>query len=113
MRGALDDFAVKIRRYERTRGEVRSREDRTCPEGTEEEELVRSLLMHATRLSCVREEERSIIMARDRPTPVPMEVRAVCKGKGKVKEKGMDKGKLKDKDKEAAVNLDAEVVCNN
>ena len=53
VRGLLDDFEVKVRRYERTCGEIRS--DRLKIAGvqkrTENEGLRRHLLMHASRLS--------------------------------------------------------------
>ena len=67
--------------------------------------------MHAARLSTyplVREEIRSIIMARDALTgQAPMDVSAVynCKGKGK------GKGKDKDKEKDPAANPVSEMIC--
>ena len=87
MRGSFDEFEVKIRRYERTCGEVLS--DRVkiavVQKGIEGDDLRRHLLMHAARLSTflfVREEIRSIFMARDTLTgPAPMDVSAVYKGK--------------------------------
>ena len=113
VRESLDDFEVRVRRCERTRGEVLS--DRvkitSVQRGIEDEDLRRHLLMHATRLSTctlVREEIRTIIMARDTMSgPAPMDVSAVCtsKGKGKGKETGK-KGRCKGgwKDMEALVN---------
>ena len=110
VRGSLDEFEVKIRRYERTCGEVLS--DRVkiavVQKGIEDDDLRRHLLMHAARLSTyllVREEIRSIIMARDTLTdPAPMDVSAVYKGKGKgwkgKGKKGKGKGKCKGKNKE-------------
>ena len=69
VRGSLE-FQVNIRRYERTCGEVLS--DRVkiavVQKGIEDDDLRRHLLMHAARLTTyplVREEIRSIIMARD------------------------------------------------
>ena len=63
----LDEFEVKIRRYERSCNEVLS--DRVkiavVQKGIEDEDLRRHVLMHASRLSTyplVREEIRSIIM---------------------------------------------------
>ena len=53
--------------------------------GIEDEDLRRHVLMHASRLSTyplVREEIRSIIMARETLNgPTPMDVNAVYKGK--------------------------------
>ena len=96
VRRSLDEFEVKIRGYERTCGEILS--DRVkiavVHKGNEDEDLRRHLLMHAARRSTyhfVREEIRSIIMARDTLTgPVPMYVSAVYKGNvsGKDKNKG-------------------------
>ena len=122
MRGALDDFEVKVRRYERTCGDALS--DRVkiavVQKGLEDEDLRRHLLMHAARLTTyplVREEIRDIIMARDTLSgPTPMDVGAVYKGKGKGKskgKKGKGKGKTKDKDteKDPVANPDAGVIC--
>ena len=74
--------------------------------------------MHASRLATyplVREELRSIIMARDTLTgPAPMDIGAIYKGKGKgkgKKGKGRSKGKGKNKDKDPTTNPDAEVIC--
>ena len=100
---------MKIRRYGRTCGELLS--DRVkiavVQKGIEEDDLRRHLLMHAARLSTyplVREEIRSIIMARETLTgPAPMDVSAVYKGKGKNNEK--------DKEKDPATNPDAEMIC--
>ena len=122
VRGALDDFEVKVRRYERTCGDALS--DRVkiavVQKGLEDEDLRRHLLMHAARLTTyplVREEIRDIIMARDTLSgPTPMDVGAVYKGKGKGKskgKKGKGKGKVKDKDteKDPVANPDAGVIC--
>ena len=119
VRGSLDEFEVKIRRYERSCGEVLF--DRVkiavVQKGIEDDDLRRHLLVHASRLTTyplMHEEIRSIIMARDTLTgPVPMDIGAVYKGKGKGK--GKDKGKNKEKDKEndLATNPDAEVVCHH
>ena len=88
--------------------------------GIEDEDLRRHTLMHAARLSTypfVREEIRSIVMARDTLAgPAPMDVSAVYQGKGKGKgRKGKGKGKGKDKDKnkekDPAANPDAEMIC--
>ena len=117
VRGSLDEFEVKIRRYERTSGEVLS--DRVkiavVQTGIEDEGLRRHLLMLAARLPTyplVREEIRSIIMARDTLTsPTPMDVSTVYKGKGKgkgKKGKGKEKNKEKDKEKDPAANQDAD-----
>ena len=80
--------------------------------GIEDDDLRRHLLMHAARLTrylLVREEIRSIVMARDTLTgSVPMDIGAVHKGKGKGKSKGKGKEK-KDKEKDPATNPDAEV----
>ena len=119
MCGSLDEFEVKIRRYERSCKEVLS--DRVkiavVQKGLEDDDLIRHLLMHASRLSTyplVREDLKSITKARDTPTgPVPMDIGAVHKGKGKgkgKKGKGKSKGKGKGK-KDPATNPDAEVVC--
>ena len=84
---------MKVRSYERTCGEVLSEDD----------DPRRHLLVHAARLSTyplVREENRSIIMARGTLT-APTDVSAVCKGKGKGKgREGEGKGKSKGKGKE-------------
>ena len=99
VRGSLDEFEVKIRRYERSCNEVLS--DRVkiavVQKGIEDEDLRRHVLMHASRLSTyplVREEIRSIIMARETLNgPTPMDVSAIYKGKkGKEKGKGRAKG---------------------
>ena len=75
----------------------------------EDDDLRRHLLMHTARLSTyplVREEIRSIIMARDTLTgPAPMDVSLVYKGNGKGKGKngegkGKGKGENEEKDKE-------------
>ena len=127
VRGSLDEFEVKIRRYERSCNEVLS--DRVkiavVQKGIEDEDLRRHVLMHASRLSTyplVREEIRSIIMARETLNgPTPMDVSAVYKGK-KGKEKGKGKGKKgkgkskgksddKGKEKDPAANPDAEIIC--
>ena len=87
VRASLDEFDVKIQRYERTCGDFLS--DRVAIavvlKGIEDDDLRRHLLMHAARLSThplVREEMRSIIMARDTLTgPAPMDVSAVYKGR--------------------------------
>ena len=113
VRGPLDEFEVKIRRYERNCWEVLS--DRVkiavAQKGIEDDDLRRHLLMHAARLSTyplVREEIRSIITARDTLTGrVPMDVSAVCKGKGK----GKGKKKEKDKEKDPVASSDAEMIC--
>ena len=88
--------------------------------GTEDEDLRRHVLMHASRLSTyplVREEIRSIIMARETLNgPTPMDVSAIYKGK-KGKDKGKGKGKSKGKsddkgkEKDPAANPDAEIIC--
>ena len=93
--------------------------------GIEDEDLRRHVLMHASRLSTcplVREEIRSIIMARETLNgPTPMDVSAIYKGK-KDKEKGKGKGKKgkgkskgksddKEKEKDPAANPDAEIIC--
>ena len=121
VRGTLDEFEVKTRRYERTSGEILS--DRVkiavVQKGIEDEDLRRHMLMHASRLSTyllVREEIRSIIMAREPPNgPTPMDVSAVYKGKGKKGKgkKGKSKGKSDDKDKEKdpAATSDVEMIC--
>ena len=83
VRGALDDFEVKIRRYERAAKEVLS--DRikiaVVQKGLEDEDLRRHLLMHAARLNsfpAVREEIRHIVMARETINgPQPMDVSAL------------------------------------
>ena len=53
VRGSLDEFAVKIRRYERSSNEVLS--DRVkiavVQKGIEDEDLRRHVLLHASRLS--------------------------------------------------------------
>ena len=72
--------------------------------------------MHAARFSTyppVREENRSIITARDTVTgPAPMDVSAVYNGKGKGKgKKGKGKGKGKNKEEDPATNPDAEMIC--
>ena len=128
VRGSLDEFDVKIRRYERSCDEVLS--DRVkiavVQKGIEDEDLRRHVLMHASRFSTyplVREEIRSIIMARETLNgPTPMDVSAVYKGK-KGKEKGKGKGKKgkgknkgrsddKGKEKDLAANPDAEIICH-
>ena len=101
VRGSLDEFEVKIRRYERSCNEVLS--DRVkiavVQKGIEDEDLRRHVLMHASRLSTyplVREEIRSIIMARETLNgPTPMDVSAVYKGK-----KGKEKGKGKEREEQ-------------
>ena len=94
VRGSLDEFEVNIRRYERSCNEVLS--DRVKIAVVQKGILRRHVLMHASRLSTyplVREEIRSIIMARETLNgPTPMDVSAIYKGK-KGKEKGKDKGK--------------------
>ena len=72
VRGSLDEFEVKIRRYERSCNKILS--DRVkiavVQKGIEDEDLRRHVLMHASRLSTyplVREEIRSIIMAPRNP----------------------------------------------
>ena len=103
--GSLDDLEVKIRRYDRTCGEVLSGRVKIAvvQNGIEDEDLRRHVLMHASRCSTchlVREEIRSIIMARDTLSGLtPMDVSAVYKGNKKGKEK------------DPAVNSDAEVIC--
>ena len=120
VRGLLDEFEVKIRRYERSCREVLS--DRVkiavVQKSLEDDDLIRLLLMHASRLSTyplVREEIRIIIMARDTLTgPAPMDIGAIHKGKGKGKRKkgeGKSKGKGKNKDKDPTTNPDAEMIC--
>ena len=120
VRGSLDEFEVKFRRYERSCNEVLS--DRVkiavVQKGIEDEDLRRHVFMHASRLSTyplVREEIRSIIMARETLNgPTPMDVSAVYKGKGKGKMgKGKSKGKSDDKGKEKdpTANPDAEMIC--
>ena len=127
VRGSLDEFDVKIRRYERSCNEVLS--DRVkiavVQKGIEDEDLRRHVLMHASRLLTyllVREETRSIIMARETLNgPTPMDVSAIYrgkkgkeKGKGKGKKgKGKSKGKIDDKGKEKdpTPNPDAEIIC--
>ena len=100
---------MKIRRNERTRAGAPLDRAKTAAgqKGTEDDDLRRHLLVHAARLSTyplVREEIRSIIMARDTLTGLaPMDVSAVYKGKGK--------GKEKDEEKNPATNPDAEVIC--
>ena len=110
VRGSLDEFEVKIRRYERSCNEVLP--DRVkiavVQKGIEDEDLRRHVLMHASRLSTcplVREEIRSIIMPRETLNgPTPMDVSAIYKGK-KGKEKGKGKGKKgKGKEKDPAAN---------
>ena len=89
VRGSPDEFVVKIRRHERTCGEVLSDGVKIAvvQKGMGDDGLRRHLLMHAARLSMyplVREEIRSIIVARDILTGLaPMDVRAVHKGKAK------------------------------
>ena len=70
VRGSLDELEAKLRRHERTCEDVMS--DRVkiafVQKGLEDDDLRRHLLTHAARLSeypLVREEIRSIIMARD------------------------------------------------
>ena len=117
VRGSLDDFEVKVRRYERTCGEVLS--DRVkiavVQKGIEDEDLRRHLLMHAKRLFVLQPRARGDSEDHHvsrHPVPAPMDVNAVHKGKGKGKGKGKrSKGKGKWKDEEAAVNPDAEVIC--
>ena len=127
VRGSLDEFDVKIRRYERSCNEVLS--DRVkiavVQKGIEDDDLRRHVLVRASRLSTyllVREEIRSIIMARGTLNgPTPMDVSAVYKdkkgkekGKGKGKKgKGKSKGKSdeKEKEKDPAANPDAEIIC--
>ena len=110
----------KIRKYERSCREVLS--DRVkiavVQNGIEDDDLRRHLLMHASRLSTyplVREELRSIIMARDTLTgPSPMDIGPIHKGKGKgkgKKGKGKSNGKGKNKDKDPTTNPDAEMIC--
>ena len=90
-RGSLDEFEVKIRKYERSCREVLS--DRVkitvVQKGLEDDDLRHHLLMHASRLSTyplVREELRSIVMARDTLTgPAPMDIGAIHKGKAKAR----------------------------
>ena len=85
VRGSLDEVEVKIRRYERSCNEVLS--DRVkiavVQKGIEDEDLRRHVLMHASCFSTyplVREEIRSIIMARETLNgPTPMDVSANCK----------------------------------
>ena len=115
VRGSLNEFEVKIRKYERSCREILS--DRVkiavVQKGLEDDDLRRHLLMHASRLATyplVREEIRSIIMAHETMTgPVLMDIGAVHKGKGKGKGKGK-KGKGKGKEKDPAMNPGAEVV---
>ena len=82
--------------------------------GIEDEDLRRHVLMHTSRLSTcplVREEIRSIIMARETLNgPTPMDVSAIYKGK-KDKEKGKGKSDDKEKEKDPAANPDAEIIC--
>ena len=60
VRGSLDEFEVKIRRYERTCGKVLS--DRVkiavVQKGIEDDHLRRHLLMHAARFSTARAKAR-------------------------------------------------------
>ena len=111
VRGSLDEFEVKIRRCERSCNEVLS--DRVkiavVQKGIEDEDLRRHVLMHASHLSTsplVREEIRSIIMARETLNgPTTMGVSAIYKGKkGKQKYKG--KSDDKEKEKDPAANPD-------
>ena len=119
VRGSLDEFEVKIRRYERSCKEA------VVQKGIEDEDLRRHVLLHASRLSThprVREEIRSSIMARETLNgPTPMDVSAVHKGK-KGKEKGKSKGKKgkgkskgqsddKGRRRVPAANPDAEIIC--
>ena len=67
--------------------------------GLQDDDLRRHLLMHASRLSTyplVREELRSIIVARDTLTgPAPMDTGAIHKGKGQRQgEEGQHTGKV-------------------
>ena len=120
VQGSLDEFEVKIRRYDSSCREDLS--DRVkiavAQKRLDDDDLRRHLLMHPSRLATyplVREELRSIIMARDMLTGlVPMDIGAVHKGKGKGKEKkgkGKGKGKGINKEKDPATNPDAEGVC--
>ena len=93
-RGSLDKFEVKIRRYERTCEEVLSDHVKIAvvQKGIEDDDLRRHLLMHAARFSTnplVREEIRSIIMARDTLTgPAPISAlftRARAKARGRTR----------------------------
>ena len=95
VRGSLDDFKVKVRRYEPGRVKIA-----VVQKGKEDENIRRHWLMLATG-SCARKFGASL------SGRAPMDVSAVYKGK----EKGKDKGKWKDKDKEAVANPDAEVMC--
>ena len=96
VRGSLDEFEVKIRRYDRSCNEVLS--DRVkiavVQKSIEDEDLKRHVLMHASLLSTyplVRKEIRSIIMARETLNgPTPMDVSAIYKGK-----KGKEKARTK------------------
>ena len=82
---------MKIRRYERTCGEVLFDRGKVAvvQKGNEDVDFRRHLLPHAARLSTcplVREGIRSIIIARDTLTSLaPMDVSAVFKDKGKGK----------------------------
>ena len=73
--------------------------------GIEDDDPRRHLLMHVARLSTyplVREEIRSIIMARETLTgQALMDVSAVYKSKNKEK----------DEEKDPAMNPDAEIIC--
>ena len=110
VRGSLDEFEVKIRRFECACGEILS--DRVkiavVHKGIEDEDLRCHSFLHAARLwtyPFVREEVRSITLT----GPVPMDDSAVYKGKssgegkgeekkGKTGSKGKAKGKNKEKD---------------
>ena len=127
MRASLDEFEVKIRRYERSCNEVLSDRVKIAVVQKGIEDLRRHVLMHASRLSAcplVREEIRSIIMARETLNgPTPMDVSAIYKGK-KGKEKGKGKGEKgkgkskskskiddKGKEKDPTANPDAKIIC--
>ena len=80
--GSLDEFEVKIRRRERTCGEILSdRVKIAVVQKGIEDDLRRHLLMHAARVSTyplARKEIRSTIMDCDTLTgPAPMDVSAV------------------------------------
>ena len=87
-RGSLDEFEVKIRRFERTCGEVLSGLA-VVQRGIEDDNLRRHLLMHANVSFCARREIRSIVMARETLAgPVLMDVSAAYKGKSKGRGQG-------------------------
>ena len=112
--GSLDEFEVKIRRYERTCGEVLS--DRVKIAVVQKG--IEKMTSDAT-CSCVPSACQRILLCERRSEasswpvtltgPAPMDVSAVCEGKGKNKCKG--KHMEKDKEKDPATNPDAEMIC--